>query len=167
MVWDVHISHFSQFHQSISFTYYALNFFLRLRWFSLFKVPAVMLLQRPKDVSLIQARVVTSLRRVKLVTLTQVPVGTSLRRLKLVGFIHVPMRRREDVSNRSVSLTYQLRRRDDVLGWSETSQSIRDLNERSLRCRMSGGKRVFSRTPLFSMDASTAIKAIGIMLRIQ
>ena len=66
----------------------------------------------------------TSLQRVKLVTLTQVPVGTSLRRLKLVGFIYVPVRRRKDVSDRSVSLTYQLRRRDDVLAWSAMSQPI-------------------------------------------
>ena len=140
MVRDVQISHFSQFHQSISFTYYAVNFFLRLRWFSLFKVPAITLLQRRKDVGLIQVPVVTSLRRVKLVTLTQVPVVTSLRRLKLVGFIYVTVKRPKDVSNRSVSLTYQLRRRDDVLAWSATSQPICDLNEMLLQRHMPGGK---------------------------
>ena len=43
-----------------------------------------------------------------------------LRRLKLVGFIYVPVRRRKNVSNRSVLLTYQLRRRDDVSAWSRT-----------------------------------------------
>ena len=93
----------------------------------LFKVPVITLLQRLKDVGLIYVSVVTSLRRVKLVTLTQVPVGTSLQRLKLVGFIYVTVRRRKDVSNRSASLTYQLRRRDDVLAWSATSQPIWDV----------------------------------------
>ena len=42
----------------------------RLRWFSLFKVPASTLLQRLKDVGLIWVPVMTSLRRVKLVSLT-------------------------------------------------------------------------------------------------
>ena len=58
----------------------------------------------------------------------------------MVGFIHVPVRLRKDGSNRCVSLTYQLRRRNDVLVWSETSQPICDLNETSLRRRMPGGK---------------------------
>ena len=73
------------------------------------------------------------------VSLTYVPVIRSLRPLKLVGFIYVPVRRRKDVSNRSVSLTYQLRRRDDVLAWSATSRPIWDLNEMSLWRRMPGG----------------------------
>ena len=42
----------------------------RLRWFSPFKVPAITLLQRLKDIGLIQVSVATSLRRVKLVSLT-------------------------------------------------------------------------------------------------
>ena len=85
-----------------------------------------------------------SLQRVKLVTLNYVPVGTSLQRLKLVSFIYVPVRRRKNISNRSVSLTYQWWRRDDVLAWSATSQPIWDLNETSLRRRMSGGKLYFN-----------------------
>ena len=48
------------------------------------------------------------------------------------------MRRCKGVPNRSVSLTYQLRRCDDVLEWSVTSRSIWDLNETSLRRRMTG-----------------------------
>ena len=95
-----------------------------LRWFSLFKVPVITLLERLKGVDLIQVPVMTSLGPVKLVSLTQVPVGTSLQHLKLIGFIYVPVRRRKDVSNKSVLLTYQLPRRDDVLAWSATSQPI-------------------------------------------
>ena len=83
--------------------------------------------------------VVTSLWRAKLFSLTYVPIGTSLRRLKLVGFIHVPVRRRKDVSNRSISLTYQLWHRYDVLAWYATSRPIWDRNETSLRRRMAGG----------------------------
>ena len=49
------------------------------------------------------------------------------------------MRRRKDVSNRSVSLTYQFRRRDDVSAWSATSRPIWDPNETSLRRRTPGG----------------------------
>ena len=58
------------------------------------------------------------------VSQTQVLVVTLLRRPKLVGFIYVPVRRRKDVSNKSVSLTYQLRRRHDVLAWSATSRPL-------------------------------------------
>ena len=43
-----------------------------------------------------------------------------VRRLKLVGFIYVPVKRRKNVSSRSVLLTYQLRRCDDVLAPSRT-----------------------------------------------
>ena len=52
---------------------------------------------------------------------------TSLWRLKLVDFIYVPVRRRKGVSNRSVSLTYQLRLRDDILAWSATSRPKWDV----------------------------------------
>ena len=84
-------------------------------------------LQRCYNVSktlLFSVLVVTSLRRVKLVILTKILIGMSLRRLKLVGFILVPMRRRKDVTNRSASSTYQLRRHDDVSAWSTTSRAI-------------------------------------------
>ena len=91
---------------------------------NLFKAPASTLLQRLKDVCLIQVPVVMSLRLVKWVSLTQVPVFTSLRRLKLVGFIYGPVRGHKDVSNRSVSLTYQLRGGDGFLAWSATSRPI-------------------------------------------
>ena len=100
------------------------RFFRHLRQFSLFKVPASTSLQRLKDGSLIQVPTLTSLRCVKLVSLTQVLIGTSLRRLKLVGLNCVPMRRHKDVSNRSVSFTYQSRRCDDVSAWSATSRPI-------------------------------------------
>ena len=43
------------------------------------------------------------------------------------------MRRRKDISNRSVSVTYQLRRHDDTSTWSTTSRTIWDLNETSLQ----------------------------------
>ena len=99
----------------------------RLRWFSLFKEPTSTLLQRLKDVALIQVLVVTSLGRVKLISLTQVPVGTSLRRLKLVGFIYIPVRRHRDVSNRSVSMTYQLRRLSKVRDVSTYMRPKRDV----------------------------------------
>ena len=56
------------------------------------------------------------------VSLTYVSTGTSLQRLKLYSFIYVPMRRRKDVSNRSVSLTYQLRCHNNVSEWSATSR---------------------------------------------
>ena len=49
------------------------------------------------------------------------------------------MRRRKDVSNRSVSFTYLLRRRNDVSAWSATPRRIWDLTEASLRRRMPGG----------------------------
>ena len=42
----------------------------------------------------------------------------------MIRFIFVPMRGRKDVSNSFVSLTYQLRRRDDVSAWSTTSRPI-------------------------------------------
>ena len=100
------------------------TFFWHLRWFSLIEVPGSTSLQRLKDVGLVQVLVVTSLRHVKLIGLTQVSIGTSLRRLKLVGFIYVPMRRRQGVSNRSVSFTYQLRRHGVVSAWSATSRPI-------------------------------------------
>ena len=99
-------------------------------------------LQRCYNVSktlLFSVLVVTSLRRVKLVILTKILIGMSLRRLKLVGFILVPMRRRKDVTNRSASSTYQLRRHDDVSAWSTTSRAIWDLNETLLRRRIAGG----------------------------
>ena len=70
---------------------------------------------------------------------TRYELVTSLRRPKLVGFIYVSMRRCNDVSNRSVSLTYQLWRHDDIWGWSATSWPIQDLNETFLRRRMPGG----------------------------
>ena len=91
---------------------------------NLFKAPASTLLQRLKDVCLIQVPVVMSLRLVKWVSLTQVPLVTSLQRLKLVGFIYGPVRGHKDVSNRSVSLTYQLRGGDGFLAWSATSRPI-------------------------------------------
>ena len=78
------------------------------------------LVQRLKDVSLIWVTVEMSLQRVKLVSLIYVPVGTSLQRLKLVGFIYVPVKRRKNVSNRSVLLTYQLRHRDGFSAWFRT-----------------------------------------------
>ena len=49
------------------------------------------------------------------------------------------MRRRKDVSNRSASFTYQLRRHDDVSAWSATSRPIWELIETSLRRLMPGG----------------------------
>ena len=98
--------------------------FRHLRRFSLIKVAASKLLQRLKDVGLIWVLVVTSLQRVKLVSLTYVSIGASLRCLKLVGFVYVPMRCRKDVTNRSVSFTYQLRRHDDVSTWSKMLRPI-------------------------------------------
>ena len=111
-----------------------------VRWFGLLKVPASTLLQRLKDVDFIQVPVMTSLQRVKLVSLSQVSIGTSLRRLKLVNRIYVPKRRHKNVSNRSVSMTYQLQRCDDVSAWSAMSRPIQDLNETSVRRRMLGGQ---------------------------
>ena len=84
------------------------------------KTPASRLLRRLKDVSLIYVPVETSLQRVKLLSVTYVPVGTSLGRLKLVGFIYVPVRHPKNMSSRSIVLTYQLIRRDDVSAWSRT-----------------------------------------------
>ena len=104
--------------------FWHLWFFQHIRWFSLIKVPASTSLQRLKDVGLIQILNVISLPRFMLVSLTQVSIGTSLRRLKLVGFIYVPVRRRKDVSNRSVLFTYQLLRHDDVPAQSFTSRPI-------------------------------------------
>ena len=49
------------------------------------------------------------------------------------------MRRLKDVSNRSVSLTYQLRCHNVVSAWSTTSRPIRDLSETSLQRHMPGG----------------------------
>ena len=108
------------------------TFLRHLRWFRLFQVPVSTQLRLPKDVSLIQVSFVTSLRRATLVIPTQVPVVASLRRLKLGEFICVAMRRLKDLSNRSVSLTYQFRRCYDVSAQSVTSQPIWDLNETSL-----------------------------------
>ena len=114
--------------------------FWRLRWFSLMKLPTSTSLQRLKDVGLIQILVVTSLRPVKSVCHTQVSIRTSLRRLKLVGFIYLSIRCCIDVSNRSISFTYQLRGHDDVSAWSARSRPIWGLNETSLRRLMLGGK---------------------------
>ena len=58
------------------------------------------------------------------------------------------MRRRKDVANRSVSITYQLRHHDDVSAWSTTSRPIWGLNETSLRRRMPGGIKCFTRNIL-------------------
>ena len=69
-------------------------------------------------------------------SLIKVSIGTSSQPLNLVGFIYIPMRRCKDVTNRSVSFTYQLQHHDDVSAWSVTSRPILDLNETSLRCRM-------------------------------
>ena len=49
------------------------------------------------------------------------------------------MRRRKDVSNRSASFTYLLRRSNEVSAWSATSRSTWDLIETSPRRRMPGG----------------------------
>ena len=73
----------------------------------------------------------TSLRCFKLVSVTKVSIGTSLWPLKLVGFFYGPMRRRKDVSNRSVSFTYLLWHCDDVSACSATSRPIWDLTETS------------------------------------
>ena len=68
--------------------------------------------------------------------LIKVSIGTSLQRLKLVGFIYIPLRRCKDVTNRSISFTYQLHHHDEIPAWSRKSRPILDLNETSLRCRM-------------------------------
>ena len=47
----------------------------------------------------------------------------------LVVFIYVPVRRHKDVSNRSVLLKYQLRRRDDVLLWSRTFKLVTKMGQ--------------------------------------
>ena len=72
------------------------------------------------------------------------------------------MRRHKDVSNRSVSFTYQSRRCDDVSAWSATSQPIWDLNEMSLRRRMPGGKLPFvvlQRNTKFHSCTQTVIRS--------
>ena len=66
-------------------------------------------------------------------------VSYVLRRLTLIGFIYVKVRSCKDISNRSVLFMYKLWRRDNVLAWSATSWTNRDLIETSLRCRMLGG----------------------------
>ena len=53
------------------------------------------------------------------------------------------MRRFKDVSNRPVSFTYLLGRRDDVSTWSATFRPRKDLTETSLQRDMPGGYRVF------------------------
>lgn len=88
------------------------------------RTPTSLLLQRLRDVGLIHVLVVAFLRCIKLLSLTYVAVGTSLRRFKLIDFIYVPVIRRKDVSNRSISLRYQLRCRDDFSAWSTTSRHI-------------------------------------------
>ena len=88
-----------------------------------------MLLRRLKDVSLIQVPFKTSLRLVQLVSHIQVPAVTSLGRLRFIGFVYVPLRRRKDVSNRSVLLTYQLRRRDNVSAWSRTFKLVTRMGQ--------------------------------------
>ena len=117
------VTKMNQFYLSTRHFWY-LWFFQHIRWFCLIKVPASTPLQRLKDVGLIQILNVISLPRFMLVSLTQVSIGTSLRRLKLVGFVYVPMRRRKDVSNRSVLFMYQLLRLDDVSAWSATFRPI-------------------------------------------
>ena len=52
-----------------------------------------------------------------------------LLRLKLVGLIYVPLRCHKDVLNRSVVLTYSLRRRDDVSAWSRTFKQVAKIGE--------------------------------------
>ena len=50
-------------------------------------------------------------------------------RLKLVGFIYVPVKCRKNVSRRSVLLTYQLRRCDDVLSLSRTFKLVSKISQ--------------------------------------
>ena len=50
------------------------------------------------------------------------------------------MRRSKDVSKRFISLSYQLRRPDDLSAWSAMSRSIWDLIKTSLPRRMLAGK---------------------------
>ena len=52
------------------------------------------------------------------------PVVILLGDLRLVDFVYVPLRRRKDVSNRPVLLTYQLRRRDNVSAWSSSVKLV-------------------------------------------
>ena len=72
-----------------------------------------------------------SLEVVKLVSLTRVSISMLLLQLELVGLIYRPMRYCTDVSNRSVSLTYQLRGHYDVSAWSTKSRLVQDLKETS------------------------------------
>ena len=109
-----------------------------------------MLLQRLKDVSFIQVPVETSLRLVQLASLIQVPVVTLLARLRLVGFVYAPLRRCKDVSNRSVLLTYQLKRRDDVSAWFRTFTLGTRMGEYLL------GKRQY----IFSVPASVLLQCL-------
>ena len=117
------------------------------------------LLRRLKDASLIQVPAETSLRRVNWVSLTYVPVSTSLRRLRLTGFFYVQVRRCENVSNRSVLLTYQLRRRDDISAWSRTFKLVNKVDQFLLGNR----QYVFRHLQQFSLirvPASTSLQRL-------
>ena len=72
------------------------------------------------------------------------------------------MRRRKDVSNRSLSLTYQFRRRDDVSAWSATSRPTGDRNETSLRRGMPGGNIVIWTTIFWAV---TIVNYVRIMAK--
>ena len=52
-----------------------------------------------------------------------------LRCLKLVEFFYVPVRHCKNVSDRSVLLTYQLRRCDDLSAWSTTLKLVTKMGQ--------------------------------------
>ena len=99
----------------------------------------------------------TYLRSLKWIDLIQVPVRMSLSCIELFSLTKVlfsyiattswmgqfylgSSKRSNNVSNRIVSLMYQLRPRDDASACSATSQTMWDQNKVPLRCRIPSGK---------------------------
>ena len=86
-------------------------------------------------------------------------IGTSLRGLKLVCFIYVLVRRRKNISNRSLLLMYQLRHRGDVSAWSRKFKLVTKMGQFLLGTR----QYVFRHLRWFSLikvPASTSLQRL-------
>ena len=129
------------------------------------KTPASTLLRRLKDVSLIQVSAEMSLQHVKLsVSLMYQLVhrydvsNWSFLNWSQIG-IYVPVRRRKNVPNRSVLLTYQLRCRVGVSAWSQTLILVTEIEQFYLGTT----QYLFSRFQWFSLIkilASTSLQRL-------
>ena len=94
-----------------------------------------MLLRCLKDFDLIQVSVETSLRRDKFVNLTQETSWYIASMSKVGRFYLHTSGTLKNLLNRSILLTYQLRRHDDVSSWSKTFKLVSKMGQFTLGTR--------------------------------